>query len=119
MVHDHQLDYPRDNSYRTSPWPPVDHAHDGGRYGNVGGMRRPPMAIDKALREECNIPAKSFFLVAVLDDGQTRYFSGPDGIPPADVPAFFNQPQYAQYLRDRGTGVHISQSDGSIPGKFH
>jgi hypothetical protein len=61
-------------------------------------------SIDEALREQCNIPVKSYFLAVVTDDGRALQFSGPDNIPQHDseIQQFFSLPQYIQYNKSRG-----------------
>ncbi|GJC86557.1 uncharacterized protein ColLi_09395 [Colletotrichum liriopes] len=64
--------YPRQwhpERFPIDPPPPDD-----GRYHESRDARRPPIDIEKALRDHCNIPAKKFFMVAVLDDGSTEVF---------------------------------------------
>ncbi|GJC95257.1 ydr124wp-like protein [Colletotrichum higginsianum] len=68
----HREPYPRQwhsERFTIDPPPPED-----GRYHESRDARRPPIDIEKALRDHCNIPAKKFFMVAVLDDGSTEVF---------------------------------------------
>ncbi|KAL1862977.1 hypothetical protein VTK73DRAFT_6564 [Phialemonium thermophilum] len=104
MVHEH----PR-NAFSRPSWPgetfPVEQPVDEGRYREVSGVRRPPISIDKALREQCNIPAKSYFVAVVLDDDTTACFAGPSAVPEKDVPSFFNLSGYLRYLQRQASGT--------------
>jgi hypothetical protein len=62
-------------------------------------------SIDKALREQCNIPAKSYFVAVVLEDDSTAYFAGPSSIPEQDLPNFFSMPGYLRYVKRQGPGT--------------
>lgn len=66
--------------------------------------------VEKALREQCGIPAKSYFVAAILEDGQTCYFTGPDPIPSGHVPKFFNEQAYVRYLGSQGSGASDQSS---------
>lgn len=48
-----------------------------------------PMSIEKALREQCRIPAQFYFVSAILDNGETVTFSGPTEYK-EQIPDFFN-----------------------------
>lgn len=47
------------------------------------------MSIEKALREQCRIPAQFYFVSAILDNGETVTFSGPTEYK-EQIPDFFN-----------------------------
>lgn len=94
----------------------VEQPSDDGRYHDAPGVRRPPISIDKALREHCYIPAKSYFVAVVLDDDTTAYFAGPTSIPEQDVPDFFQMHRYLRCLKRQGSGIAAHQyEDSSVP----
>ena len=51
--------------------------------------------IEKALREQCKIPAQHYFVAVILDNGDRKVYTGP-GHSRQDVPRFFNADMFAQ-----------------------
>ncbi|KXH45987.1 hypothetical protein CNYM01_03953 [Colletotrichum nymphaeae SA-01] len=106
MVRDYNREpYPRQ-------WPPerfpIDHPPpEDGRYHEARDARRPPMDIEKALRDHCNIPAKRFFMVAVLDDGSTQMFMNTPERQPNAYSKFFNLKNFVRHVNNvnHGSGV--------------
>nr|XP_036584700.1 DUF2841 domain-containing protein [Colletotrichum truncatum]KAF6794350.1 DUF2841 domain-containing protein [Colletotrichum truncatum] len=85
--------------YPADPPPPED-----GRYHEAHDTRRPPIDIGKALRDHCNIPARHYFVAAILDDGSAQMFgntlSGPGGRQqPNAFSKFFNMKTFVRHVR--------------------
>ncbi|KAL7626399.1 hypothetical protein AAE478_003171 [Parahypoxylon ruwenzoriense] len=78
---------------RTSYWPqdrfPMEPISDEGRFTDSQDVRRPPMAIDKALREYCNISAE-FYVVISFIEGKPHVFTAPNDLPSVDISRFLN-----------------------------
>ncbi|KAK1994094.1 hypothetical protein LX36DRAFT_683880 [Colletotrichum falcatum] len=89
--------YPRQwhpERFPIDPPPPDD-----GRYHESRDARRPPIDIEKALRDHCNIPAKKFFMVAVLDDGSTEVFGNTgERHHPNGYSKFFNLKNFVRHV---------------------
>ncbi|KAF9874043.1 ydr124wp-like protein [Colletotrichum karsti] len=125
MVRDFNRDaYPRQwhqERYPADPPPPED-----GRYHEAPDGRRPPLDIGKALRDHCNIPAKHFFVAAILDDGSTSMFSntlaGGRNQPNA-FDRFFNMRAFQRHVNFRGVEAVPSplhdDSEFSFDGDYH
>ncbi|KJR80764.1 uncharacterized protein SPSK_05610 [Sporothrix schenckii 1099-18] len=48
-----------------------------------------PMSIERALRDQCRIPAQCYFVSAILDNGESVTFSGPTEYK-EKIPTFFD-----------------------------
>ncbi|KAI5928756.1 hypothetical protein F4810DRAFT_22710 [Camillea tinctor] len=86
---------PRDHfPHRTPYWAsdrfPMDPVPDDGRFTDSQDVRRPPMGIDKALRECCHLPGKFYFVVVIGHDGRPRILSTPPLAPNTNVESFLN-----------------------------
>ncbi|CAK7275487.1 hypothetical protein SEPCBS57363_006711 [Sporothrix epigloea] len=78
-----------------------------GRYHHDQSSDVPrPMSIERALREQCRIPAQFYFVSAVLDSGEAVTFSGPTEYKD-QVPMFFNTNRWIRLA----TGQSSSASD--------
>ncbi|TDZ60737.1 Uncharacterized protein CTRI78_v004777 [Colletotrichum trifolii] len=94
--------YPRQwhpERYPANP-PPLED----GRYHESQDVRRPPLEVGKALRDHCNIPARYFFVAAIMDDGTTQMFSNTQSGPGARHQAnafnrFFNMKTFVRHVR--------------------
>ncbi|KAF6836946.1 hypothetical protein CMUS01_05212 [Colletotrichum musicola] len=89
----------QEQRYPVDP-PPLEE----GRYHEAHDARRPPIDIGKALRDHCNIPARHYFVAAILDDGTTQMFSntlsGPGGRhQPNAFNKFFNMKTFVRHVR--------------------
>ncbi|KAK1640536.1 hypothetical protein BDP81DRAFT_311889 [Colletotrichum phormii] len=108
MVRDYREPYPRQwhpERFPIDPPPPED-----GRYHEARDARRPPIDIEKALRDHCNIPAKKFFMVAVLDDGSTQVFTNtPERHQPNAYSKFFNLKNFVRHVNN------VSHASGVRP----
>ena len=62
--------------------------------------------VARALREQCNIPFESFFLVAHLGKGHFAYFSGPNSIPENDLNKVFRREKFLQIQKSPSSGKH-------------
>lgn len=100
---------------------PSDHIQDDGRYYEPAAIRPPPIVrpitctlkddvvltsrqpIDRALREQCQINAQTYFLAVVTDDGTTAYFSGPENLPQEAIPGIFNMRKFLHHQKRAGT----------------
>ncbi len=60
--------------------------------------------VARALREQCNIPFESFFLVAHLGKGHFAYFSGPNSIPENDLNKVFRREKFLQIQKSTSSG---------------
>ncbi|KAK6950194.1 hypothetical protein Daesc_008520 [Daldinia eschscholtzii] len=95
---------------RPSYWPhqdrfPIDPVPDENRFADSQDIRRPPMAIDKALREYCNISAEFYVVIPVIE-GKPHIFTAPN-IPInisrfLDVDALSRELQRAQSVTNSG-----------------
>ncbi|KAG7143965.1 hypothetical protein HYQ46_007300 [Verticillium longisporum] len=83
----------------------VETTYDEGRYHELNDTRRPPLDIEKALREHCNIPARHYFVAAILDDGSTQTFSGPGRNHPSSASTFFDMDRFRQQVRRADAGA--------------
>ncbi|EEY22617.1 conserved hypothetical protein [Verticillium alfalfae VaMs.102] len=83
----------------------VETTYDEGRYHELNDARRPPLDIEKALREHCNIPARHYFVAAILDDGSTQTFSGPGRNHPSSASSFFDMDRFRQQVRRADAGA--------------
>ncbi|KAK3375088.1 hypothetical protein B0H63DRAFT_266590 [Podospora didyma] len=81
----------------------LDHSPDDSRFYETATIRPPPLTIDRALREHCQINVQSYFLAARLEDGSTRYFSGPRGLESAEIPDYFQMDTFLRYQRRTGS----------------
>ncbi|CAK7263439.1 hypothetical protein SEPCBS119000_000491 [Sporothrix epigloea] len=64
------------------------------RYHHDQSSDKPrPMSIERALREQCRIPAQYYFVSAILDSGETVTFSGPTEYKDK-TPYFFNSARW-------------------------
>ncbi|SPO01026.1 uncharacterized protein DNG_03774 [Cephalotrichum gorgonifer] len=96
-----------------------DQAQDGIRYANSHDVRRPPMGIDKALREHCNIPARAYFVGVILDDGTTAMFSGPGRLGPGSITKFFDVDEFSRCVEQAESGgVYDDQEYGADADSF-
>ncbi|KAI1645396.1 uncharacterized protein F4817DRAFT_317894 [Daldinia loculata] len=78
---------------RTAYWPhqdrfPMEPVPDEGRFADSQDIRRPPMAIDKALRECCNISAEFYVVIPVIE-GKPHIFTAPT-IPGINISRFLD-----------------------------
>ncbi|KAI0382941.1 hypothetical protein F5Y04DRAFT_35795 [Hypomontagnella monticulosa] len=78
---------------RTPYWPhearfPMDPVSSENRFTDSQDIRRPPMEIDKALREYCNISAEFYVLIPVIE-GKPQLFTAPH-IPSIDIMKFLD-----------------------------
>ncbi|KAJ9154838.1 hypothetical protein NKR23_g2420 [Pleurostoma richardsiae] len=87
---------------------PGDQPGDDGRYHETQDGRRPPISVGRALREQCNIPAQHYFVAAVLDDGTTQIFAGPNPIPPNTINSFFSMDRYLRWIQRQGSSAATS-----------
>ncbi|ROT40354.1 hypothetical protein SODALDRAFT_94609 [Sodiomyces alkalinus F11] len=69
------------------------------RYHEPNDARRPPLNIEKALREHCNIPARYYFVAAILDDGTAQTFSGPGRFHLAPIETFFSMDAFRRQVK--------------------
>ncbi|KAL2753619.1 hypothetical protein ACRALDRAFT_2110380 [Sodiomyces alcalophilus JCM 7366] len=69
------------------------------RYHEPNDARRPPINIEMALREHCNIPARHYFVAAILDDGTAQTFSGPGRYHPNAIDKFFSMDAFRRQVR--------------------
>ncbi|KAK3940372.1 hypothetical protein QBC46DRAFT_126982 [Diplogelasinospora grovesii] len=91
--------------------PTLDHhTAEDTRYYEAAAVRRPPLTIDTALREQCNINYQTYFLAAFLDDGTWAFFSGPNRIPDSAIPKIFQKNQFLQ-LQKRSASMGGSYAD--------
>ncbi|KAI1501260.1 hypothetical protein F5X99DRAFT_207262 [Biscogniauxia marginata] len=86
---------PRDHFPPRAPyWPPdrfaMEQLPDDGRFTESQDVRRPPMGIDKALRECCHLPGKFYFVVVIGHDGRPRILSTPPLPPHTNVESFLD-----------------------------
>jgi hypothetical protein len=70
----------------------------------TGNLANQHKSVDKALREQCNIPAKYYFVAAILDDGNAVTFGGPNPIPDVAIAKFFSKEKFGRYMRRQGSG---------------
>lgn len=75
----------------------MDSMPDEGRFTDVQDIRRPPMAIDKALREYCNISAEFYVLIPIIE-GKPQLFTAPN-VPSIDITKFLNVDALSRELR--------------------
>lgn len=68
--------------------------------------------IDQALREHCNIPAKHYFVAAVLDDNSPVVFAGPGRVPEGALNKFFSKEQFVRCMHGAGSGTTAPTDDG-------
>lgn len=61
-------------------------------------------AIEKALREHCSIPARHFYLAAVLDDGSQTTFTGPGRYSHHVLNQIFNWNAFHREIRRSDSG---------------
>ncbi|KAI0146011.1 hypothetical protein F4776DRAFT_660882 [Hypoxylon sp. NC0597] len=78
---------------RTSYWShqdrfPMEAVSDEGRFADSQDVRRPPMAIDKALREYCNISAEFYVVIPVIE-GKPHIFTAPN-LPSINISRFLD-----------------------------
>ncbi|KAI5868131.1 hypothetical protein GGS23DRAFT_13103 [Durotheca rogersii] len=87
--------HPRDSfPSRPAYWPPqerfpMEPIPDESRFTDSPDVRRPPVAIDKALREYCNISAEFYVLISFID-GKPHIFTAPNSIATFDIKRFLN-----------------------------
>jgi len=63
--------------------------------------------IEKALREQCKIPAQHYFVAVILDNGDRKVYTGPNHSR-EDVPRYFNADVFAQCTKPhRASGKSI------------
>ncbi|OTB06831.1 hypothetical protein M426DRAFT_9261 [Hypoxylon sp. CI-4A] len=92
MVQD--TNQPRDHfPTRASYWTPqdrfgMDPVPDDNRLPETQDIRRPPISIDKALREYCNLSAEFYVVIPVIE-GTPRVFTAPS-IPSMDITRFLD-----------------------------
>ncbi|KAI1096550.1 hypothetical protein F5B19DRAFT_488506 [Rostrohypoxylon terebratum] len=91
MVQD--LNQSRDTFPSRTYWPhqdrfPMEPVPDDGRFADSQDVRRPPMAIDKALREYCNISAEFYVVIPVIE-GKPHIFTAPH-IPSINISRFLD-----------------------------
>jgi len=64
--------------------------------------------IEKALREQCKIPAQHYFVAVILDNGDRKVYTGPNHSR-EDVPRYFNEDLFAQCTKpQRASGESIA-----------
>ncbi|KAI0010301.1 hypothetical protein F4779DRAFT_315729 [Xylariaceae sp. FL0662B] len=86
---------PRDQfpHLRTPYWPQerlaMEPISDSSRFSDSQDVRRPPMAIDKALREYCNITAEFYVLIPIIE-GEPHIFTAPSIVPSLDISRFLD-----------------------------
>ncbi|KAI1393760.1 uncharacterized protein F4822DRAFT_424223 [Hypoxylon trugodes] len=108
MVQD--INQPRDHfPHRSSYWPqerfPMEPVPDESRFTEPQpqDIRRPPMAIDKALREYCNISAEFYVLIPVIE-GKPHIFTAPN-IPSINISRFLDVEALSRELQRAQTAA--------------
>ncbi|KAI8285039.1 hypothetical protein K4K60_001466 [Colletotrichum sp. SAR11_57] len=129
MVRDYPRDtFPRQWHQERHPADPPPGLHDIS-HAQAADARR-PIDIGKALRDHCNIPARHYFVAAVLDDGSTQTFSN---IPlggrnqPNPSNKFFGMKAFVRHIQgvDAGTyhnpprKVEFSLTRCTVPSPMH
>ncbi|KAI8199517.1 hypothetical protein KHU50_007626 [Colletotrichum sp. SAR 10_65] len=129
MVRDYPRDtFPRQWHQERHPADPPPGLHDIS-HTQAADARR-PIDIGKALRDHCNIPARHYFVAAVLDDGSTQTFSN---IPlggrnqPNPSNKFFGMKAFVRHIQgvDAGTyhipprKVEFSLTRCTVPSPMH
>ncbi|KAI8313810.1 hypothetical protein K4K61_006648 [Colletotrichum sp. SAR11_59] len=129
MVRDYPRDtFPRQWHQERHPADPPPGLHDIS-HTQAADARR-PIDIGKALRDHCNIPARHYFVAAVLDDGSTQTFSN---IPlggrnqPNPSNKFFGMKAFVRHIQgvDAGTyhiaprKVEYSLTRCTVPSPMH
>ncbi|PKS10339.1 hypothetical protein jhhlp_002090 [Lomentospora prolificans] len=97
---------------------PGEQPQDDSRYSEPHDVRRPPMGIDKALREDCNIPVKAYFVAAILDDGNPATFSGPGTLSLSQISQFFDMETFRTFSQQAATGAAYDDSDYGVDSNF-
>lgn len=75
----------------------MDSISDESRFTDSQDVRRPPMAIDKALREYCALSAEFYIVIPVIE-GQPTVFTAPN-IPSIDIKRFLDVEALSRELR--------------------
>ncbi|KAK3312500.1 hypothetical protein B0H66DRAFT_399897 [Apodospora peruviana] len=89
---------------------------DEGRYPEPGSARTPPLTIERALREHCHVPVRSYFLATVLEDGRIEYFSSSGRLPERTISRIFDMEQFMRCQRGDGSdGSEVALYGGGQP----
>ncbi|KAI0180136.1 hypothetical protein GGR52DRAFT_228936 [Hypoxylon sp. FL1284] len=88
---------PRSSYWTTQDRFPMDSIADESRFTDSQDVRRPPMAIDKALREYCALPAEYYVVIPVIG-GNPTIFTAPH-IPSIDIKKFLDVDALSRELR--------------------
>ncbi|KAI1143995.1 hypothetical protein F5Y05DRAFT_13857 [Hypoxylon sp. FL0543] len=112
MVQD--INQPRDHFPRTSYWPhqerfPMEPVSDEGRFTDSQDVRRPPMAIDKALRECCNISAELYVVIPVIE-GKPHVFTAPT-IPSLNISRFLDVEAFSRELQRAQSAMNTTYTE--------
>ncbi|KAK3379818.1 hypothetical protein B0T24DRAFT_170561 [Lasiosphaeria ovina] len=110
MVLSGQQPRPHWQNDRSAP----EHSPNDDRYYELGTIRPPPLTIDRALREQCQINAQYYFLAARLDDGSHQYFSGPRRLETSEIRKIFDMDRFLHHQR-RGAAASSFQDDPGFP----
>ncbi|KAM7202130.1 Protein of unknown function (DUF2841) domain containing protein [Naviculisporaceae sp. PSN 640] len=92
----------------------VDHGWDNNRYPpaeNAMDSRNPPKTVDRALKEDCHIEVKDYFLATVANDGGVNYFTS-ERLCNRDLGTMFNREQFMRALSLDGSAANSMGSPG-------
>ncbi|KAK3990186.1 hypothetical protein QBC44DRAFT_358597 [Cladorrhinum sp. PSN332] len=104
MVNLNSTEYYRlGGGYSRPSWEPTERSagdnapNDNGRPGSGPARSTLPSTVAGALRDQCHINWRSFFLAITLDNGDQVYFTGPDTISREDCRQMFDMDRFSQY----------------------
>ncbi|KAI1331204.1 hypothetical protein F5Y16DRAFT_295624 [Xylariaceae sp. FL0255] len=85
------------------------------RYLESSDPRRPPMPLERAMREACQLPGTSYFVAAVQQSGEIVCLSAPVGHTPLDQQRFFSEEAFLREL-DRTQNGNSQTVEESVLG---